>query len=221
MKGLLILSVLILFVLVAALVAAESADYYTVVTDAGGAADVVTAANFAAAMQAQAGARFSGALDTDVASNPDQYAGKMLVYITGKDVRIVQGDAGNAPVVAAAESYFRQQGFSVSMGAPQATATPPPPPQPVQNESACDGCVSGSGCIPVGIHLNGQYCDEQKELVPDVQNYRCMNDSDCADGTCQNHVCVPGSVPPPTPQPAPVKQGVFARFFSWLASIFG
>jgi hypothetical protein len=72
------------------------------------AADVVTGANFAAAMRSAQGVTYASAIDTDAYAqlSDSDLQGKTVVVIDGKDVKILGSDP-------AAQSYFAQQGFNV------------------------------------------------------------------------------------------------------------
>ncbi len=219
-----LLSLLLLLPLAA--IAAQS-GYITVVSTP---ADVVTAADFAAAMRAAPGVTFTGATPEQVDADRAAYDGKLLVIISGKDVTLVQG-AGDATVVAAARKYFEGQGFSVTTGlfseafpaAPENTSVAPPEntsapaPTPVQGPR-CDGCRYGSQCLAEGTRAGSQYCDgvtlrDQKgEGEPCGYDYECLNAS-CTASTC--------GTPPPALQPAhPSGGNVFVRVWRWLKGLF-
>lgn len=71
---------------------------------------------------------------------------------------------------------------------------------------ACDSCQCVAAPPVCGNNL----------IEPPEQ---CEKDIDCAQGMmCSNCGCVPAPV---VETPAPVKLNIFARFFSWLASLFG
>lgn len=196
--------------------------------------DVVQGVSFTAEMQAKQHVAFTGVTAEEVAADPETYEGEMLVFIDGKDVTIVQGDA-SATLVSAARSYFTENGFSVDIkllselyGAEaepskEPIEEPPSEPVPIEPEHPCLGCVYGDNCLVTGTRSGSSYCDGDEMRPQKRLDVDCVRAYECATGRCKSGRCVETeneSMPPtPTPKTAP-SQSILSKIISWFKGFF-
>ncbi|MBR9692783.1 hypothetical protein GOV07_02510 [Candidatus Woesearchaeota archaeon] len=236
MKQIAILCILLIALPLALADPLDDADYITVVTDDGGAKEVIAAANYASNMRIY-GYTFTGAMDSAVESikNVDE---KFLIYFDGKKALIVDGIDNNHAVVRS-QQYLENKGYTVNLSVPGEIFPsaffednePIPEEIIAVPDNMCDGCRYGVQCLPKGTRADSQYCAFDGEMVRQratgescVYKYECWS-NDCR-GTCYDEAAphIPESkdyvIDRGPNDPLQQKQGLFKRFFGWLKGLF-
>jgi len=220
-----LLILILLFATVALAAPIDDAQYVTVVKASDGALGVIAAANFAAAMQVH-GARFTGALESDLPKvrGLDQ---KFLVFFDGKRATIVDGK-GDPVTAANARSWLEGQNYTVDVStlaemvpelattpAPsrQASTTPPPTAEPAT--VPCRGCRYGDQCLAPGTRTATQYCAGTELRPLKANGEACSEESECSAGTCENGTCGASAENRQQPTP-PLPTNFFSRIIHWL-----
>jgi len=177
--------------------------YWTVVADDGTAADVVSAANFAASMKASADVSFSGKTESQVADADQDPADLLTVHLQGDTAEIVYGtNPAFEQIADLAARYLRDQGFTVTTSEGVDTAAPvrEPPrvlPVPVKNTPAVLTTVNQTAPI-------AQPPDDREQTINNVAPEPTSN------MTLET-------------EPTPVvdqETGPFTRFWRWLVALF-
>ncbi len=228
----------------------EETDYLTIVPVAGPSANVVTAANFAAAMKREAGVTFSGVTDEQLLRSFDEFKldEKTVVVIDGESVRLVKGERTgpeHGVVAQKAYAYFRSLGYDVrlrldeslsrdELGTPRVVkeeggeerggegASDDAVAEAPPAEPSCDGCAYEGECLPEGAVVGGRFCDGRQLLPRKGEGEPCRSTSECATGECVKGACTA----PPAPTPAAngegeeAGEGIFSRIINWFKSLF-
>tara|TARA_Y100000310_G_scaffold91953_1_gene89492 strand:- start:8700 stop:9422 length:723 start_codon:yes stop_codon:yes gene_type:complete len=85
----------------------------------------------------------------------------------------------------------------------------------VYNENK--GCAIEGKCIGFGDIKNGQYCAERGVIPLREDGQTCVEQDECKGRSCFEGICQEAKVLPE--QKASGQQGVFGRFFSWIAGL--
>ena len=219
----------LIFLLLASTVLAapvDEADYISVVAESDGPPGVITAMNYAVAMQVH-GFTFTGAIDTEI-MEVDDLDEKFLVFIDGDDVTIV--DSLNSPGAAAkTRTYFENLDYDVEISTLQemfpelfeddetdGAAVPElfaPPP--------CDGCLLGDQCLAPGTRTSSKYCNPDKVLAPlKAAGESCTSSYECHSRICEGTCVNPEAEPPAPLAPEPEKKNFVQKIFSWIRGLF-
>lgn len=78
-----------------------------------------------------------------------------------------------------------------------------------QSSTRCDGCLdSNTNCVPIGVRVENEFCDINKELKPQLQtNEYCNNNFECDSNVCVANKCI--------------EKGFLEKILAWLMSLFG
>ena len=70
------------------------------------------------------------------------------------------------------------------------------------------GCATNETCYPIGYRIEGQFCSDRKNFVPQLEpDSSCQNNFECSSNMCVNSQCVSGSL--------------IQRIFDWFRRLFG
>lgn len=199
----------LIFMLLLTLPGAFAAQYWTVVRDNAPASDVVSAANFAATMKANAGVTFTGKLASDAKFELFAQSSPVLeVFFSGKSARIVEYPTGDEPefsrAIEVAESYLRSQGFSVSREEPSLTGVDDVTPS--GNDK-----LDNSGGSQEAVDDSAPAVDLEKPVLAQEEEQRVVG-VDEQRATAQT--------PPPPPASEPEAPNLFVRMWRWFTGVF-
>ncbi len=78
-----------------------------------------------------------------------------------------------------------------------------------QSSVSCNGCLdSSSNCVPIGVRVENEFCDIDKELKPQLQiDMYCNNNFECDSNVCVTNKCI--------------GKGFLEKILAWLMSLFG
>ena len=77
-----------------------------------------------------------------------------------------------------------------------------------QSSANCNGCLDlNSNCVPVGVRVENEFCDIDKELKPQLQtDMYCNNNFECDSNVCVTNKCI--------------GKGFLEKILAWLMSLF-